>query len=102
YIARGNQHLGQPCIRSRQRLRAQIARDVVLVSMPDETGWPRRVQPHQRIELVFQDHHHVDAPQELTEHDSLVDAPALPKRIARVGYLLPVLERCALVVSPEL
>src|SRR5215470_9623805 len=70
--------------------------------MPDKTRWPRRVQSHQRIELIFQDHHHVNAPQEFSEHDTLVDTLALAERIARIRYLLPVFERCALVVPPKL
>ena len=37
----------------------------------------------------------------LAQHDALVDALALAVRIARIGDLLPVLERRALIVAPE-
>ena len=45
----------------------------------------RRVQADQRVEAVLQDHHHVDAAQQLAQHDALVDALAPAERIARVA-----------------
>ena len=56
---------------------------------------------HPCIEIVFEDHHHVDAPQEPTEHDTLVDALAPAKRIARVGYLPPKFLNAARWSSPQ-
>ena len=60
------------------------------------------MQPHQRVELVLEDHHHVGAAQQLAQHDALVDALTTPERVARIADLFPVLEGRALVVAPEL
>ena len=60
--ARRDEHFGQPGIGPAQRLQ----RKVVAKSLPrtaDLAGRPRRVQPHQHVEMIFQHHHHVGAAQ---------------------------------------
>ena len=47
---------------------------------PIFAGGTRRVQAHQRVEPVLEDHHHVHAPQQLAQHDALVDALAAAER----------------------
>ena len=102
HVTGRDQDLGQACIWPAERLRAQVADDVILISAADEPGRPGRMQPHQRVELVLQDHHHVDPAQQLAQHDALVDALAPAQRIARVAHLFPVLEGGALIIAPEL
>ena len=60
------------------------------------------MQPDQPVEVVLEDHQHVDAAEQLAQHDALVHALAPVQPVARVGDLLPVLEGGALVVAPEL
>ena len=59
------------------------------------------MQPHQRIEAIFQDHHHVDAAQQFAQHDALIDALPRVERIAQVAYIFPILKGRALIVAPE-
>jgi len=74
----------------------------VLVGAADLARRPGRVQPDQRVETILEDHHHVDAAEQLAQHDAFVHALAPVEPIPRVGDLFPVLEGGALVVSPEL
>jgi len=50
----------------------------------------------------FQQHHHVDARQELAQHDALVDTVAPTQRVARVGDLSQFLKPARPIVAPEL
>ena len=50
------------------------------------------MQAHHDIEMILQYHHHVDAAQEFAQHDVLVDALPLAKRVAHVCDFFPVLE----------
>jgi len=59
------------------------------------------VQANERVEMILEHHHHVHAAQQFAQHDALVDALAMPMRIARVAYFFPVLERGALIIAPE-
>ena len=59
------------------------------------------MQTDEDVEAVLQQHQHVEAAQEFAQHDALVDTLAPAQRIARVGHLLPILERGTAVVAPE-
>ena len=52
---------------------------------PDLAGRKRRVQPHHDVELVLLDHLHLDAAQQLAQHEPLGDALALAERCRRMS-----------------
>ena len=59
------------------------------------------MQPDERVEAVFEDHHHIEAAQQLAQHDTLVDTLAAAERVARIADLFPIPEGGAAVVAPE-
>ena len=53
--------------------------------MTDQSGGAGSVQPHQRVEAVLENHHHVDAAQQLAQHDAFVDALPRPSGLRGSG-----------------
>ena len=72
-----------------------------LMGSADLARRPGRVQADQRVETILEDHHHVDSPEQLAQHDALVHALPPAQLVARVRELFPVPEGGALVVAPE-
>ena len=99
HVARWDQHLGETRVRTAERFRRKVARNVVLVRIPRSAGRPRRVQPHQCIQLIFQDHHHVGPPQQPRSMTRLSTLGG-HRRITRFRDDLPVFEGGALIVTP--
>ena len=51
-----------------------LLRRVALVGVADEAGRPRRVQAHERVEAILEEHRHLDAAEQLAQQQPLVHA----------------------------
>jgi hypothetical protein len=97
----GDEYLCQARVRPRERLRPQVLRGAWLDGVADQARRQRGVQSHEDVEVVLEQHHHVDPTQQLAQQDPLVDPLAVTVGVADIRDLLPVLPPGPLIVAPE-
>ena len=75
---------------------------VVLVGAANLGRRVGSMQPHQGIQLVLQNYHHIHPPQQLPKHNALIHTLPFAQRVTHIRNFFPVLKGGSLVVAPEL